>query len=331
MRSPSMLSSVPAQGSVPVLYVAFLERTSKTSAAGWRMRLASPGTPGAAPVQETFQMSTAELANTLIKGSLCKGEVDPDYVRNQVRNNDIFFVLFYDVEEQSTRRTARSMVVRVPAAFVMARIVENKDLYIDVVCAGDRQPPHYARHNGGMLIGMAVKLAQDRGLEQVSLSALPPVLTYYPRFDFAHRPSCSQPADVALPQVLKDRAKAGTLPKTLAAAYDDDDLLDFMSELQLNKYGTKYESDCATRGKTKLGVKASMKNARCGDNGFKMRLCLAGATASKTPPHVASKSVPVPAHVPAHGIEQQASKRTKARRSVRLSARTKKPTNSILG
>ena len=36
-----------------------------------------------------------------------------------------------------------------------------------------------------------------------------------------------------------------------------------------------YDKDCRTKGKTKKEVVKAMKEKKCGDNGFKMRLCLA--------------------------------------------------------
>jgi len=154
----------------------------------------------------------------------------------------------------------------------MARI-ENKEFYIDVICAGPRSD-YYNSHNGSMLIDMAKKFAEQRKLHQVTLSALPQVLTYYPRFAFAHRTSCSQPPDIELPEKLKKRIKEGTIPKKLDDAYNDDDMLDYMAELQVRNYSNRNKYKCSTAGKTKERIKQSIKNARCGDDGFKMRYCL---------------------------------------------------------
>jgi len=267
MRSPSLATSTPTN-TTPTLYVALLEKIKPTVAKGWKWRYEN----GVAAQSEEFSLTVNDISQ-LAEQSLCKNQVQPTYVKQQVKNNDIYILMFYEFDEASTRRTQRIMLQRVPAGFILARIKESTNLYLDIICAGDRQR-HFVTHSGAIMIEMATEYARSKKLEQVSLSSLPPVLTYYPRFDFKHRPSCSQPSDIGIPQVLKDRTKNRTLPTTLNEAYNDEDVLDYMSELQLKKYGTRYDKDCSTRGKSKAVVKKSMKDARCGDDGFKMRLCL---------------------------------------------------------
>lgn len=262
----------------PSLCVALLERNGKGKPTGWMMRLEDTTMK-----KEDFSLSMAEL-NRLVDATLCRGDVNPKYIQKQINANNIYMLMFYEVAEprrvtRHTKAKATSAylaydIVTVPAAFLIARIIDEKNLYIDVICSGNRNPPHYVRHNGGMLLELAIQYAHHKDLEEVSLSALPNVLTYYPRFKFAHRPSCAEPVNVELPQVLKIRAKNRTLPTNINDAYDDEDLLDYMSDLQLKHYGNKYDDECETVGKSKQFVKRSMKDARCGDEGFKMRLCL---------------------------------------------------------
>lgn len=266
MISPS-LSTIPPPGTVPTMYVAFLERQGKShTLVGMRMEIPRGES-------EKFTMKVSELSSTFIQATLCQGQVHPDYVKQQVRKNDIFFIVFYEFIEQSARRRVSQITVRIPAAFVIARIIDDNELYIDVICAGPRND-NYALHNGKMMIDMAKHLAKERGLEQVTLSALPPVLSYYPNFGFAHRHACDQPPDMELLNKVRQLGALGKLPKTIDEAYTIEEFVDYMSELQIKNYGNKYEDDCSTSGKSIDEIKASIKRSKCANDGFKMRFCL---------------------------------------------------------
>lgn len=256
-------NSVPSKQ--PTMFYSVLESSGHNKKSrGWRMDINNSQ-------REPFEISWSEL-ELMVSSSLCQDQVRESYVKKQLEMNSVFMFLFYELTEEVRRR---QKTTRVPAAFMMGRAHEDnkKEFYIDVICSGARKEPYFIRHTGAMLLQAAIQYAKENGYEQVSLSALPHVLTYYPRLGFAHRPSCDQPSDVQIPERLHEKARNKTLPKTMRDAYDDDDLLDYMSELQFKKYGNYYKADCDTAGKTKVVIKKNLKDNRCGDDGFKMRLC----------------------------------------------------------
>lgn len=247
----------------PAAFVSVLQKTHKV-VQGWRMNLDHK-------VREPFELSMNELAS-LIDAALCNNQVRDTYVKKQLKRNDVFMLVFYEVNEPLRRSV---ITKRIPGAFLMAQKHELDDLYIDVICSGTRKEPLFDRHTGTMLLNLAIEHAKENRYRSVSLSALPHVLTYYPQFGFAHRPGCDQPADVLTPKSLLERAKNKTLPRSIDEAYEDEDVLNFMSELQMHNYGNKYEGECNIQGKNTNAVKKSLKEARCADDGFKMRLCFA--------------------------------------------------------
>lgn len=220
------------------------------------------------PRQE-LELSRTELEARIIPAH-CRGDVDPAYVKRRIRANDHYFLLYYKATVVGRHGRTREEIV--PAAFLLAEVTKTNSFYIDVVCAMPVYNPFFNRHSGAYLIKQAIYMAGVLNLKEVSLSALPPVLTYYPRFNFAHRKSCQVPPDIEVPEVLVQRAKARNLPSSVAKAHDDDDMLEYMTRLQELGYGSKYEGDCGLVGGK--SDKKKMKEGKCGNDGFKMRLCL---------------------------------------------------------
>lgn len=215
----------------------------------------------------TLVLTKSQLSR-LIEPSNCaingKQHVSAAYVKEQINNNDIYFILYYKVPKQLRDRT---IDIRVPAAFIMAKIIDGgSNFYIDVICSKPRDDV-YNKHSASYLIRHAIKWAQVHNIEQVSLSALPQVLPFYPRFGFAHRKSCAMPPDIEVPESLKQRTNLSQ--KTLDAMYDDDDVMDFLVRLQNAGYGTRYTGRCR-----RPASKQKMKDGQCADNGFAMRYCL---------------------------------------------------------
>jgi hypothetical protein len=206
--------------------------------------------------------------------SLCKQQVNPSYIREGIRNNDVFMLLYYKMVE--TGRRNRKITTIVPAAFLMANVKQGHDLYIDVVCASAKRG-EFQDHSGNYLIKKAIETARYMKLNQVSLSALPQVLTYYPSLGFLHRKSCNAPPDV-LPTnsnftTLLQRAKRRELPNNANRAHDDEQMLDYMTRLYNLGYA-KQEGECSRKLDKKS--KNVVKEGRCGRDGFRMVHCLDG-------------------------------------------------------
>jgi hypothetical protein len=164
-----------------------------------------------------------------------------------------------------------------PIGFIMANIdIFYKDLYIDVICAGPKTSK-FKDHSGAMLIEEAIKVAQSSRLRSITLSSLPTVLTYYPRFQFAHRKSCERNVDASLPEIIlrRMRKEPGTepLPATAEAAFKNKDMLDYMIELHEKGYSKNYTGKCALDRTGKIARDNFLKGG-CGDNGFEMKRCL---------------------------------------------------------
>jgi hypothetical protein len=252
----------------PKLYMAimFKPKRNETVSRGWKMKWWD-NTSASPPQVTKFELSFDDVHSLVMEDFICRDEIGQEYVSGAMIRNNLYFLMFYEKHFPDGHTTY------VSAGFILARII-GKSLYIDVICT-EKPPPKpnpYANHKGSLLIELAIQHARRCKLEQVSLSALPNVLTYYPQFGFAHRMRCDKPPDMVIPNTLI------ALAKTRDDKYDpykDDELIDFMTELQFNGYGTMYDKDCRTKGKTKKEVVKAMKEKKCGDNGFKMRLCLA--------------------------------------------------------
>jgi hypothetical protein len=240
------------------LYVAVVERTTGRFYKGWRMNIETKE-------KEPIRVTTLEL-KSIIDPTLCDNQVNYVYINERISRTDVIIFLYYEVPEEARLRIR---IKKVPVAFIMADSYGD-ELYIDVICSSSNIP-ELNRHSGGLLINTAIDYAKEKQYEQVTLSALPHVLTYYPRFGFSHRRGCDSPTDVEIPERLKQRIKDRTLPKTSEEAYYDDDMLDYMSELQLKQYGNMYNDGC--NEKNPVLMKKNMKDYQCADNGFKMRYC----------------------------------------------------------
>lgn len=243
------------------LFLAVLEKAREKPflATGFETSLDVPDAPQRTPLS----LKGSDLEARVLP-ELCRGGVDPGYVKRQIKKNNRYFLLYYRVFELG--RGSRMSERIVPAAFLLADMQDKKSMYIDVVCAMPSNPP-MNKHNGTMLIEYAINYARTERLTDVVLSALPPVLTYYPRFGFEHRKSCADNVNVTAPAVLRQKA----LPKTVDGLYTDDDFLTYMAQLYLKGYGSDCEIDAST---SIQNAKHIISQKRCGINGFKMRKCL---------------------------------------------------------
>lgn len=227
-----------------------------------------------------IQMTEAEFKNEIVrKGDLCSDSVSRGYILEQVRKNDTFFLMFYYSKDAATTRLNKPFGIDLkrihPVGFVMAKIdLEAKDLYIDVICSTGKSGP-FMEHSGTLLLEEAVAVARRQKLRSITLSSLPHVLTYYRKFQFAHRKSCDAEPNIDLTNALKVRLKdpKNPLPKTPLQAFRDEDMLNYMTMLHERGYGTRYEGDCALDRSGKI-KKDKFRSGKCGNDGFKMKRCL---------------------------------------------------------
>lgn len=208
-----------------------------------------------------------------IGGSACRGEVVYRYLvdpenrydrlgsqREQVfrasQTREVIMVLF---PMESSRRG--TIMARQPAAFIMAKMTPG-NLYIDVVCG----LPGF----GGKIIDAFLWFA-DRVPADVTLSALPTVVWYYPKYGFSFRKNCSEKA-LDIPDELKERlnarVRARNAPRTAEDTYDDRDWSDLLLLLQRNGLNV-YKGEGCNQNASKQRIKSS----NCGVDGFSMSRC----------------------------------------------------------
>jgi len=230
-----------------------------------------------------IRMTEAEFKYTILRksGDLCSKSVSTGYIRDQVEENDTFFLMFYYPTPTNKARLNKPFDLDLkrihPVGFIMAKTdVGAEDLYIDVICSIGKSGA-YTQHSGTLLLDEAVTVARRQKLRSITLSSLPHVLTYYRKFQFAHRKSCNAEPNIDLTNALRIRMRdpsSNPLPKTPSQALDDEDMLDYMTMLHERGYGTRYDGECALNGSGKI-KKDKFRRAGCGDDGFKMKRCLA--------------------------------------------------------
>lgn len=226
------------------------------------------------PISIPFEIFVDKIA----RDSICQRSVRTGYIQEQVDDNNTFFLMFYYDSSLFAKSPKFNIRKIEPIGFIMANIdIFDKDLYIDVICAGPRTTK-FKEHSGAMLIEEAIEVARSSRLRSITLSSLPTVLTYYPRFQFAHRKSCERNVDASLPEIIlrRMRKEPGTepLPATAEAAYKNKDMLDYMIELHEKGYSKRYDGKCALDHRTGKIARNSFLKGQCGDDGFQMKHCL---------------------------------------------------------
>ena len=251
--------------SPPKLYIARLLRNDLfgpfTGISGMAMEV------GKRTGRKNVKYTIDQLTDMLTDVSVCQGSVSRVYIKGQIKENNTFFLMFYELANKTIQ----------VVGFIMANTdLTTEDMYIDVICSAPRTP-EFKVHSGALLIQDAIAAARKQKLQSITLSSLPHVLTYYPKFKFAHRKSCDEPANVSLPEVIIRRMKGepGTtpLPSRPTNAYKNDDMMDFMLQLHERGYGTVYKGECALDPTGKI-TKEKFRKGQCAMDGFKMKHCL---------------------------------------------------------
>jgi hypothetical protein len=269
------------------LYVGWFKKTKKSSKSKSksRSRMSSSGglftgnmwksdnTGEILPVR----LSTDELEQYFIHPELCKGDVQADYVRRALRGwcTDIFILFYPDF--------VRSRTKFLPAGFLMGYKSSTRAFYVDIICVQSNIQSisglTYNKHSGTFLITMVEDILFSTGIREVQLSALPVVLTYYPRLGYRHRKSCDDPPDfegfnpnIAY-RLVNNKA---SLPRDNLEAIDDQDYRSYMVQLSKEGYGASSRSECTRKSDSELKILKRLidPDINCQSDGFTMRKCM---------------------------------------------------------
>ena len=214
-----------------------------------------------------------------IKRDICTG-LKPSYITSQLTVNKIYMILF-DHSQPShsidlTDNLIKNNIIHKPIGFVLGHHITEDDAsyikgiknnestleaYIDIICA--------CPGSGRYLLEQFILFAENNHYNAISLSALPNVLGYYPKFGFINRHSCNIKYPVLPPPRFSKTYKDSD------ESYLDDEYHEYMLLLRKHKFG-KLDGKCR-----KLNMsKEELAEADCGVNGYKMRRCISSASSS---------------------------------------------------
>jgi hypothetical protein len=216
-----------------------------------------------------------------IRATACQGNLSELYIAGAIGRNNHLLVMYEEKIETivipAGRRgtaTTEERMTPVPIGFILAKKnAEKTNFYIDVICS---------IRNGSGLLDYFIRYATMEEIPSISLSSLPSVLGYYPKYKFKFRTSCGTPVQAILPAAITEiiRTKSRNLPKTSAESYDIKEYLDFMMVLHAKGLTVKSDEGCGNKALTS----AEFKALDCGQDGFTMIRCsndLAGGRRSK--------------------------------------------------
>jgi hypothetical protein len=207
-----------------------------------------------------------DITNTL-RYTACGATVAPIFVSQALTYNTIVLVMYgmesKDVDVLGKLRsqsvTTITHQVRVPVGFILAR-PDDEGIYLDVICAAA---------NGSELLKYFIHYASLMGFSAITLTSLPNVLAFYPKYGFEFRTSCKTPPLLTLPDEIKGRdKKVKPFPKTWEEAVDDEDYANFMVRLQRRGLA----SNQAEHKETEVNI-GDLIDKEIGFHGFKMKLC----------------------------------------------------------
>ena len=130
-------------------------------------------------------------------------------------------------------------------SFILAKPEDLHDgtfsFYVDLVCADSRSDAWRdarddTRNAGKTVMQIATAYAISKGYEEVSLSSIPDLLAFYPKWGFEFRSSCNESA-VKIPAALRDKAFVNTrdnIPGEMNPIYAEENraYLEFMHSLR---------------------------------------------------------------------------------------------------
>lgn len=212
------------------------------------------------------RLTKADMARyifSILKES-CQSNVSEQYVKDSIADNTIIIIMFQTIRERVNVRWVRTTthateVIEkvVPLGFILAN-PDEEGYYIDVICS---------IRNTKDLLTYFINYCEG---SNITLHALPSVLSFYPKFNFKFRESCDKPIVAQLPEKLAKRnTRINPFPKKSVNAYDDEDFSEFMVDLVEKGLAVKKDGDCSKNPITKDEVKRS----DCGEDGFIMTRC----------------------------------------------------------
>jgi hypothetical protein len=214
--------------------------------------------------------------------------INEEYLLGQLAKNQIYLILFDERNKAPALEirdpSARELMTTIgsPISFLLSKVIFKDDrketppiprgeVYIDIICSC----PGAGRH----LLHFMDQYATANH-NSISLSSLPNVLLYYPTFGFTHRLTCYPSDDQyevdarTLPIWQKKNQYARFTSEQL---YDDDEFSAYMSDLQEKLYGDQDKDGCKGHILSRLTPaekKQSIKDNRCGNDGYRMRKCM---------------------------------------------------------
>lgn len=209
-------------------------------------------TPLTSPMLQERGISKSWFLNQIkLMLPYCNKLVSDSYIKDSGPTCNIF-LLIRDVN------TDRFM------GFIMGYVKPNEEYYIDVICTSSG----YGKH----LIDFFINDAFERHAKSVGLSALPHVLSYYPRLGFKHVHECGEDP-LVIPRLSKP-------PKDLIEAMGNDELADFMVELTNRGFSSRKTPECerlANRGELRA-------KSDCAIDGYYMKYCYPPQQQQQPPP-----------------------------------------------
>jgi hypothetical protein len=188
----------------------------------------------------------------------CKSNVSQEYIQRAIPINSYFFLMYSEMVNEI--RVQRQQI-----GFIIARHQSQDEFYIDVICT---------KSNGKELMNYFLMYADSVGARSISLSSLPSVLAYYPKFGFKFRKSCNSPVLATLPVSITTllnhlKSTSTPLPETTKNTDKYEQYLDFMIKLHRKGLAKKKKGPC---GYGRI-PKSTFLAANCAENGFEMRRC----------------------------------------------------------
>ena len=268
LKQSKLISKVPDLRDLPLwdlgqLYLGwFKKRGDQQIFSGYTWRYHRPD-------NFTFlNLSTHDLMSYFIHSDTCRGDVTQKYIEQSLNGKCTnVFVMFYPLP-------ARFRTRFYAVGFLMGYNQDPTTFYIDVVCAKTDPSSAYRQHNGKLLIQTVEDLMFSKGVREIELSALPVVLTYYPRLGYNHRKSCTKPPEFVYftpeltHRLMYDKA---SLPRDNVEAILDPDFQTYMILLlragylpNCNEYANASDEE----------ILHALVELNCQSSGFKMRKCM---------------------------------------------------------
>jgi hypothetical protein len=191
--------------------------------------------------------------------NICGGDVVGSYVSRQIVKNPIKIVLLWPLN---------NIGPLVPIGFVLAGVDhKNPDsLYIDIICS--------TISGGGMLLMNFMIDHATHFRKNISLSSLPTVLRYYPKFDFKHRNNCAPGSEII---TLPDEFVP---PVDITQAYENESVRNVL--IKLTEKQLSSHDKCKGKNPSYYSVQPKkFVEDECADDGFYMMRCLNDLPASR--------------------------------------------------